>query len=98
MESLSAWSPNSEEEVELELHAELWCRLGRLALEVKTNAMSKVGLYSAETAINGVKEIADKKLGPQTPVTRLRWYSVAESLYGESLFSLVDENKQEKES
>jgi len=24
------------------------------------------------------------------PVTRLRWYSVAESLYGEALFKLLD--------
>lgn len=32
------------------------------------------------------------------PVTRLRWYAVAEALYGESLSLLVDEEKQEKES
>ena len=32
------------------------------------------------------------------PVTRLRWYSVSECLYGESLYKLLDTKKQEKES
>lgn len=34
----------------------------------------------------------------QIPVTRLRWYAVAESLYGEALHKLLDTQKQEKES
>lgn len=32
------------------------------------------------------------------PVTRLRWYAVAEALYGEALYLLLDTQKQEKES
>ena len=32
------------------------------------------------------------------PIYRLRWYSVSECLYGESLYKLVDSKKQEKES
>lgn len=32
------------------------------------------------------------------PKNRLRWYSVAECLYGESLYKLLDTKKQEKES
>ena len=31
MESLSIWFPDPKEEMELELNAELWCRLGRLS-------------------------------------------------------------------
>lgn len=34
----------------------------------------------------------------QIPVTRLRWYSVSECLYGEALYKLLDTKKQEKES
>ena len=28
----------------------------------------------------------------------MRWYAVAESIYGEALFNLIDESKQEKDS
>jgi hypothetical protein len=31
-------------------------------------------------------------------MTRLRWYSVAEALYGEALYRLLDTQKQEKDS
>jgi hypothetical protein len=31
-------------------------------------------------------------------VTRLRWYAVAEALFGEALYMLLDRQKQEKES
>lgn len=31
-------------------------------------------------------------------MTRLRWYSVSECLYGEALYKLLDTKKQEKES
>ena len=41
---------------------------------------------------------AKKKLYMQIPVTRLRWYAVSESLYGEALYNLLDTKKQEKES
>ena len=51
MESLNMWSPNQQEEIELELNAELWCRLGRLAINVNTNPMIKIGLYSAEMCL-----------------------------------------------
>lgn len=45
------WTPNSAEEIELELNAELWCRLGRLSLNVNTNQYIKIGLYSAEACL-----------------------------------------------
>jgi hypothetical protein len=51
METLNTWQPNQQEEIELELNAELWCRLGRLAININTNAMIKVGLYCAETGL-----------------------------------------------
>lgn len=47
MESLSMWSPNALEEIELELNAELWCRLGRLAANQNTTPFTKISLYSA---------------------------------------------------
>ena len=33
MEVLTSWQPDEQEEIELELSAELWCRLGRLAID-----------------------------------------------------------------
>jgi hypothetical protein len=45
MEKLTPWKPNDKEEIELELHAEMWCRLGRLALMLKTTQGSKIALY-----------------------------------------------------
>ena len=32
IECLSAWKPDDQEEIELELNAELWCKVGRLAI------------------------------------------------------------------
>ena len=29
---MNQWQPNDQEEIELELNVELWCRLGRLAI------------------------------------------------------------------
>ena len=98
MESLNTWTPNPLEEIELELNAELWCRLGRLAINVNTNAQIKIGLFCAEQGLNNACQQYKKKNFGQIPVTRLRWYSVAESQYGEALHKLLDTQKQEKES
>lgn len=90
MDSLNLWTPNPAEEIELELNAELWCRLGRLAINVNTNPMIKVGLFCAEQALKNGDDKARSRIYGAIPVTRLRWYSVAESLYGESLYKLLD--------
>ena len=90
MDSLNMWTPNAAEEIELELNAELWCRLGRLAININTNPMIKVGLFAAENALKNGDDKAKNKQYGMIPVTRLRWYSVAESLYGEALFKLLD--------
>ena len=58
VESLNVWQPNHQEEIELELNAELWCRLGRLAINVNTNPMIKMALYCAEACLkNGDTKI-----------------------------------------
>jgi len=98
MEVLSTWQPNDIEEIELELHAELWCKLGRLSMNCKKNETFKVALFCAEQALNGVKKVRESNKWDKIPTTRMRWYAVAESLYGESLYSLIDESKQEKDS
>ena len=98
METLNTWVPNQQEEIELELNAELWCRLGRLAINVNTNATIKIGLFCAEQCLNNACVQYKKKNYGAIPVTRLRWYSVSESLYGEALSKLLDTQKQEKES
>ena len=98
MEALATWSPKESEEIELELNAELWCRLGRAAIQQKTNAFTKVALYCAEMAIQNADKKIKNKQYMVIPVTRLRWYSVSECLYGEALYNLLDTKKQEKES
>jgi hypothetical protein len=51
METLAMWIPDEQEEIELELNAELWCRLGRSSIDQETNAFIKIALYCAEMAI-----------------------------------------------
>ena len=87
MDALNDWIPNSKEEVELELNAELWCRLGRLAL---AHNQPKVALFTAESALKNGDPRVLKKDYAQIPITRLRWYAVAQALYGESLHRLLD--------
>jgi len=95
---MNTWHPNEQEEIELELNVELWCRLVRLAISQKTNPMQKIALYCADVAIKNGDEKARKRNYKKIPVTRLRWYAVAEALYGEALYVLLDRQKQEKES
>jgi hypothetical protein len=93
MDSLNLWQPNEQDEIELELNVELWCRLGRLAINVQTNAMYKVALYCADVAIKNGDSKAKQRKFNQIPTTRSRWYSVAEALYGEALYLLLDKEK-----
>jgi len=51
MDSLAMWTPNEQEEIELELNAELWCRLGRSAIDQNSNSFIKIALYCAESAM-----------------------------------------------
>ena len=61
METLVVWVPDEQEEIELELNVELWCRLGRSAIDQTTNAFIKIALYCAEMAMqNGDKKIKNK--------------------------------------
>jgi hypothetical protein len=50
-------------------------------------------LYCAEQAVVNADGKAKNKEYQLIPVTRLRWYSVAECLYGESLYKLLDTKK-----
>lgn len=84
MDALRSWKPNPLEEADLEMHAELWAKLGRLACTIGSNLMLKMSLVCAETSFKGVKEeevAAPKKKqknwAREVPSTRLRWYSVA---------------------
>lgn len=52
--------------------------------------MCKIALYCADVAIKNGDEKAKKRKFNLIPVTRLRWYSVAEALYGEALYMLLD--------
>lgn len=97
MDKLNHWNPNDKEEIELELHAELWCRLGRLAIMLKSTEGSKIALFCADKVLNGVEKVK-KQNKDKVPTTRLRWYAVGEGLFGEAIAGLVDESVQDKES
>lgn len=92
------WSPNQQEEIELEMNAELWCRLGRLASNQNSIQFTKISLYCAQQCLSNGDEKLKSQQYQQIPITRLRWYAVAESLYGEALYKLLDTQKQEKDS
>lgn len=58
-ESLTNWIAKENDESELELHAELWTTLGRLALNEKNVPMLKYSLRCVETALSTLKPKTD---------------------------------------
>jgi hypothetical protein len=88
-DQLQTWQVKENDETELELHAEIWTRLARLALNEDNNQMSKYSLRAVESALNMKKA--------NVPPTRLRWYSLAEHLYSETLIKLLNPETQETE-
>lgn len=77
------------DETELELHAEIWTRFARLALNEDNNQMSKYSLRAVESALSLNKG--------NIPQTRIRWYSLAEHLYSETLIKMLNPETQEPE-
>ena len=86
---MSNWRPQEDEEGDLQIHAEIWTKLGRQAINFPE--LTKMALVSAE------RSLQFKKKG-QLPPVRQRWYSVAEHLYGETLVALINPQKQEQSS
>lgn len=54
--------PSEQEEIELEMNVELWCRLGRLAIVQNNPAMFKIALYSADAGLKNGDSKARQKL------------------------------------
>ena len=50
-DTLEFWVPKTNDETELELHAELWARLSRLALNEETTLMYKYSLRCVEFSL-----------------------------------------------
>ncbi len=55
VDALRSWKPNPLDEADLEMHAELWAKLGRLACNIGNNLMLKMALVCAETSFKGVE-------------------------------------------
>lgn len=51
LDTLNLWVPSEQEEIELEMNVELWCRLGRLALTQNTAPNFKIALYCADASL-----------------------------------------------
>ena len=94
-ETLSAWKAKENDETELELHAELWARLSRLALNQENSLMYKYSLRCVENSLSLLGQNIDLQT---VPPSRLRWYSLADYLYSETLFKTLNPETQEIES
>lgn len=77
------------DETELELHAELWTRFAKLALNEDNPQMNKYSLRAVEQSLSLNKG--------NVPATRIRWYSLAEHLYSETLMKMLNPEAQEAE-
>jgi hypothetical protein len=93
--SLEGWKARENDETDLELHAELWTKLSKLALNDKNILMWKYSLRSVENALSMLSNDVDLF---SIPTNRLRWYSIAEYLYAETLCNMVNSETQERES
>lgn len=82
--NLENWKCKDNDERELELYSECWARLGKLSLDEKHPQMNKYALKAVENCL--LKAPSDLS---RVPVTRLRWYALAEHLYSETLLSMV---------
>lgn len=81
---METWKSKDNDETELELYSELWTRLSRLALNENNMLMNKYSLKALENSLSKVPEDLQK-----VPVNRLRWYSLAEYLYSETLLKMM---------
>ncbi len=76
------------------MHAEFWARLARLALNEQNAAMCQLALRCVEHALQHVQP----KDVQAVPSSRLRWYSLADYLYAETLMLLLNPDTQEPDS
>jgi hypothetical protein len=93
--SLSSWKARDNDETDLELHAELWTKLSKLSLNDQSIQMYKYSLRCVENALSMLNEEIDLS---SIPTNRLRWYSLAEYLYSETLCKMINTETQETES
>lgn len=92
-ESLENWKPRENDETDLELHAELWTRLARLALNEDSIQMYKYAIRCVENSLSPLN-----KSDVQISLNRLRWYSLAEYTYGEGLYKMINPDTQDVET
>ena len=76
------------------MHSELWARLARLALNEEVPLMYKYSLRCVENSLS-LNTSNDLQ---SVPPSRLRWYSLAEYLYSETLMRMLSQDSQETES
>ena len=90
-EGLETWQPKEKDETELELHAELWARLARLAVNESNVQMLKYAIRCADFSLS----LLDPKNISSILPNRLRWYSLAEFLYSECLLKISNPETQD---
>ena len=89
---LKNWHYRENDESEIETNAELWARLARMALKVQKPLMYKYCLKCADNSLSSIKNVKNIS---NIPVSRLKWYSVAEYLAAETLIKMINKDKIE---
>lgn len=69
-DTLQKWNAKDNDETELELHAELWARLARLAINEDNNQMYKYSIKCAQYSLEKLQNNLDMQ---GIPASRLRW-------------------------
>lgn len=69
-DTLKKWTAKDNDETELELHAELWARLARLAINEENIQMYKYSIKCAQFSLEKLQNNVDMQ---GIPASRLRW-------------------------
>ena len=91
---LKNYKINSNDESNIEINAELWYKYGVQYFLFNNNACFKYSLYCAD---NCVKTLSNYEIN-SISFNRQKWYSVGFLLFSDSIFNLIDKNKQERNS
>lgn len=74
-ETLETWQAKENDETELELHAELWAKLARLALNLENVQMYKYSLRCVEKSLSLLNKNSNFDL-QNIPASRLRYNKI----------------------
>ena len=93
IETLKTWEFSVVDEDDLEMSAELWCKLARLSLTC-VPPLTDLAIESSQKATMAGNDKIDTS---KAPPTRQRWYSLSKALLGEAVASTAKVKGKTKE-